>query len=49
MYIRMQEIMENTGAYVWLTHEPIPHLHVDTIVPALFPDGLMYLPSFKRA
>jgi peptide/nickel transport system substrate-binding protein len=48
MYIRMQEIMENTGAYVWLTHEPIPHLHRETVEPALFPDGLMFLPSFKR-
>ena len=22
MYVRMQEIMEDTGAYVWITHEP---------------------------
>jgi peptide/nickel transport system substrate-binding protein len=49
MYVRMQEIMENTGAYVWLTHEPIAHLHRDTVEPALYPDGLMYLPWFKRA
>jgi peptide/nickel transport system substrate-binding protein len=49
IYIRMQEIMENTGAYVWITHEPIPHLHRDSIEPALYPDGLMYLPWFERA
>jgi peptide/nickel transport system substrate-binding protein len=49
MYIRMQEIMENTGAYVWITHEPIPHLHRDDLDPAIYPDGLMYLPLFKRA
>jgi len=45
----MQEIMENTGAYVWITHEPIAHLHRDDVAPALYPDGLMYLPWFKRA
>jgi peptide/nickel transport system substrate-binding protein len=49
MYLRMQQIMEDTGAYVWVTHEPIPHLHRDDLTPALFPDGLMFLPDFKPA
>jgi peptide/nickel transport system substrate-binding protein len=49
MYLRMQQIMEDTGAYVWITHEPIPHLHRDDLSPALFPDGLMFLPDFKSA
>ncbi|MEX2648838.1 MAG: ABC transporter substrate-binding protein [Alphaproteobacteria bacterium] len=49
IYVRMQEIMEETGAYVWITHEPIPHLHRDDVVPAIFPDGLMFLPGFAAA
>jgi len=49
MYLRMQEIMEDTGAYVWVTHEPIPHLHREELQPAIFPDGLMFLPDFKPA
>jgi peptide/nickel transport system substrate-binding protein len=49
IYVRMQEIMEETGAYVWITHEPIPHLHRDDVAPAIFPDGLVYLPGFAAA
>jgi len=48
LYVRMQEIMEETGAYVWITHEPIPHLVRDGVDAAIFPDGLLYLPGFKR-
>jgi peptide/nickel transport system substrate-binding protein len=42
IYLRMQEIMENTGAYVWITHQPKIFIHRDTIVPvydsAAYPD-----------
>jgi peptide/nickel transport system substrate-binding protein len=34
IYERMQEIMENTGAYVWLTHEPVNYIHKKSFAPA---------------
>jgi hypothetical protein len=38
----MQEIMENTGAYVWLTHDPVNFVHRATVVPA-FDTGSEYM------
>ncbi len=40
--VRMQEIMENTGAYVWLTHDPVNFVHRATVVPA-FDTGSEYM------
>jgi peptide/nickel transport system substrate-binding protein len=33
IYLRMQEIMEDTGAYVWLTFDPLFYAHSDAVVP----------------
>ena len=35
MYLRMQEIMEDTGAYVWITHDPLNYAHSDKDRPRL--------------
>ena len=45
--IRMQEIMEDTGAYVWLTHEPEVFIHKADISPSFAPSGEMILNYFK--
>ena len=39
MYVRMQDIMEDSGAYVFLTHGINPILHRDHFIPALTPDA----------
>ena len=39
IYLRMAEIMEDTGAYVWLTHEPPGFMYRDWLVPGLDPAG----------
>src|SRR5262245_10492697 len=33
IYQRMQEIMEDTGAYVWITHEATSYIHRKNFVP----------------
>ena len=40
MYQRMQDIMEDSGAYRFLTHEATPVVYSDAIKPAFRPDGL---------
>ena len=32
-YVRMQEIMENTGAYVWITFDPLFYAYKDSVQP----------------
>lgn len=49
IYKRMQDIMEESGCYVFLTHEVTGILHRDTIAPALKPNGEPLLPDFKPA
>lgn len=39
IYIRMQEIMEDTGAYVWLTFPPTGILYRDGLEPVVTPNG----------
>jgi len=39
MYRRMQDLMEESGQYVFLTHELRAYVHKDSIVPELKPDG----------
>ena len=46
IYLRMQEIMEDTGAYVWLTHEPAVMVHRNAIDPVIYPDSQLYPPGF---
>ncbi|MGI9335403.1 MAG: ABC transporter substrate-binding protein, partial [Gammaproteobacteria bacterium] len=48
IYIRMQEIMEDTGAYVWLTHEPIGVIYRDNLKTSIQPTGwLWYIDRFQ--
>jgi peptide/nickel transport system substrate-binding protein len=49
IYIRMQEIMEDTGCYVWLTHEAEVYVHRDNLVVDLAPSGETLMPYFKPA
>ena len=48
IYIRMQEIMEDTGGYVWLTHEPEVFIHRDTLYADFAPSGEQQLLYFKN-
>ena len=49
MYRRMQDLMEMSGAYHFITHEANPAIYRNSIVPALRPDGLPLLRYFKKA
>ena len=49
MYLRMQEIMEDTGAYVWITHDPLNYVHSDKIVPDYDTGGEILIERFKNA
>lgn len=49
MYRHMQDLMEESGAYRFLTHEANPVMYRDTIKAALRPDGLPLLRDFARA
>ena len=49
IYLRMQEIMEATGAYVWLVHEPEVFVHRDTLQTAFTPTGEPQFVYFKKA
>ncbi|MCB4457090.1 ABC transporter substrate-binding protein [Leisingera sp. McT4-56] len=49
MYRRAQDLMEESGAYRFLTHEATPVIHSAGVVPALRPDGLALLRYFGKA
>jgi peptide/nickel transport system substrate-binding protein len=49
IYLRMQEIMEDTGAYVWITHDPLNYIHTDKIVPDFDTGGELLVERFKSA
>ena len=49
MYRKAQDIMEETGAYRFLTHEATPVIYRNGIKPALRPDGLPLLRYFAKA
>jgi peptide/nickel transport system substrate-binding protein len=49
MYVRMQELMEQSGAYVFLTHELNAAICRDHIVPGLLPDGTERFAEFRLA
>ncbi len=48
IYVRMQEIMEETGAYVWINHEPEPFVHRSNIWVHAAPSGELNYRLFKR-
>ncbi len=49
MYARAQDLMEQSGAYRFITHEATPVVHAASVAPALRPDGLPLLRYFKKA
>jgi len=49
IYLRMQEIMEDTGCYVWLIHESEVYVHRDNLVIRLAPTGETQMAYFKPA
>ena len=49
-FVRMQDLMEESGAYVWFSNGIKALLYRDTIVPAVSPDGsIVLLDQFRRA
>lgn len=49
IYLRMQEIMEDTGAYVWMNHEPETFVHKADMTVTVMPSGEMIWREFKSA
>ena len=49
IYKKMQNLMDESGSYVFLTHEVVGLIHKDTIDPGLKPNGEPLLPLFKPA
>jgi peptide/nickel transport system substrate-binding protein len=49
IYKRMQDIMDESGQYVFLTHEVTGVLHRDTLEPGLKPNGEPLLGGFRPA
>ena len=49
MYIRMQEIMEDTGAYVWLAFKPAQKIYREWMQPVMLPGDHPYASWFKKA
>ena len=49
MYQRMQDLMEESGAYRFITHEATPAIYRDTIIPGVRPDGQPILRHFRKA
>ena len=49
IYIRMQEIMEDTGAYVWLNHEPEAFIYNSSIQPAIDVEGVYIFASTHKS
>ncbi len=49
MYRRAQDLMEQSGAYRFITHEATPNIYRTTVKPALRPDGLPLFRYFETA
>ena len=47
--MRMQDLMEEGGCYVFLTHEATGVAHRDNIVPGIMPNGTPIFHAFKSA
>ena len=48
MYLRMQDIMEETGAYVWVAHEPAEIVYRTSLAPLILPPDHRYYSEFKQ-
>ena len=49
MYQKLQDMMEESGAYRFITHEATPAIYRNTIVPGVRPDGHPLLKHFRKA
>jgi peptide/nickel transport system substrate-binding protein len=49
MYVRMQDLMEESGSYVFLTHEAVGIGHRTGVEPAVMPNGTPIFHQFKGA
>lgn len=49
IYVRMQEIMEETGAYVWINHEPEAFVHTTDVEVNAAPSGELNYRRFEQA
>ena len=49
LYERMQDLMEESGAYRFITHEATPVIYRNTVTPAFRPDGLPLFRAFRPA
>ena len=49
IYKKMQALMDESGCYVFLTHEVVGAIHRDSIKPGLKPNGESLLSEFKMA
>ncbi|MFZ1469338.1 MAG: ABC transporter substrate-binding protein [Paracoccaceae bacterium] len=49
IYLRMQDIMEETGAYVWICHEPEAYVHANSITINAAPSGELDYRRFSPA
>jgi peptide/nickel transport system substrate-binding protein len=48
IYLQMQDIMEETGAYVWINHEPEPYAHRASIRISSAPSGELDYRRFEE-
>lgn len=49
IYKEMQTILEDSGSFVFLSHDPFVVINRDTIVPGRFPDGRPVFSAFRKA
>ncbi|MEO1473298.1 MAG: ABC transporter substrate-binding protein [Pseudomonadota bacterium] len=49
IYKKMQSLMDESGCYVFLTHEVVGAIHKDNVAPGLKPNGDSLFPEFKSA
>jgi len=49
MYVKMQDLMEESGDYVFLTHEAVGVLYRNTVVAATMPNGTPIFHKFAAA
>lgn len=49
MYQKMQDMMEESGAYRFITHEATPVIYRNSIKPAFRPDGLPLIRAFTSS
>ena len=49
IYKKMQGLMDESGCYVFFTHEVVGAIHSDSIDPGLKPNGESMLAKFKPA